>query len=158
MYADLTETEANQIRQKIELCKKRPIEEKSRKQFSPLGNKTSSSPKNSIPVEKSDTDIFDFMSQSQSQTQPNSSYQNILDNLSKDTDIIANELSESFSSMFDSEVAKCISDSVNCVDLDQTNMSEISEIPADSDIFVDQNKKINKTLSRKKINKKHNLK
>ena len=168
MYADLTETEANQIRQKIELLKKRPAEEKPRKQFSPLGNKTSSSPKNSIPVEKSDTDIFDFMSQSQSQSNPsnlsnlsnlsNPSYQNILDNLSGDTNGIANELSESFSSMFDSEVAKCISDSINCVDLDQTNMSEISEIPVDSDMLVDQNKKINKTLSRKKINKKHNLK
>lgn len=167
MYADLTETEINEMRKKLELNKK-------------VSGEKNPSPKKS--PEKSDPHMFNFLSPEQNKNQVNSQtqhnlnstlpYQQILDNMSspdwtqgskKLIDSDGNNI-DTFSNMFDSEVVKCISDSVNCVDLDQTHMSEISEIPVTSEIQIDsdaqqkQNKKVNKTLLRKKINKKRNSK
>lgn len=170
IYADLTETEVNEIRQKIESANKSSNRSSSNKSV----NKPVDAPINKPQVVgKLDTepDIFDFneteqsiaLIQSQAQSQPHpqpqlhSPYQKILDNLSTDINIITQRVSppgtksDSFSSMFDSEVAKCISDSVNCMDLDQTNMSDLSEIPADSDVPIKPTTtKVNKTLTHKK--------
>lgn len=169
MYADLSETEVNDIRQKMSGVKN-PSPKKS-----PIKSPMKS------PM-KSDPDMFNFLTPEKNQSQLGLSYQQILDNMSSPDCIqkSTNNLGDNpdiFSSMFDSEVVKCISDSVNNYgDLDQTNMSEISEIPVmsdgvgpnhyaltseannDSDLEKKQNKKINKTLSNRKINKKHNLK
>jgi hypothetical protein len=140
VYEDFSETEAKKIRQKLELVKQN-------------SNKVPPSPR------KSDSDIFGFRNSQKEETptgslvSPKSNYQDILNNLSTEVSIIASEEKSLYSSIFDSEVAKCISDSVNCVDLGQTNMSEISEIPLTSITNEPLNKKINRTLIHKKVNK-----
>jgi hypothetical protein len=184
IYADFSETEANEIRRKLELMGQNkprgpsPIKSPSLNKSFGSPNK-SSIPHNKLSPRKSDSDIFDFMSfkkeeqpQSTSQTQirltsPGSAkptrtrpnYQDILNNLSTDLTVIASEeKSELYSSIFDSEVAKCISDSVNCADLGQTNLSEISEIPVTTETAQEPPKsvkKINRTLLNKKLIKNH---
>lgn len=103
-------------------------------------------------------------------TESGESYKNILDILSSPRKLpkvefhsltatnIADD-SEVFG-MFDEDVARHISDSINCIDLNEDNMEDISEIP--SEFISDFNsearpnrKNINKTLPHKKSKKRN---
>ncbi len=151
-YTDIPESEVIEIRKKIEKITKK-----------------TGSPKSKIsdsdPVAKKDNiNIFDITSHQLDRSPNCESYIKILEGLSADAinagsddqfDIIS-------SAEFDLDVARCISDSVNFADLDQNNMSELSDIPVGrsdhmsevSDICVKQKlQKVNKTLAQIKPKK-----